>query len=61
MKTILTLLVAWSLGFVALGQVYHDLPNVVRYPSTNIIFAAIDFDGDAQINSHIQKHGPSLA
>lgn len=49
MKTIFAWLVAWSLGLVAVGQTYYDLTNVVRYPTTNIIFAAIDFDGGRAI------------
>ena len=45
---------AWSLGFVALGQVYYDLPNVERYPSTNFSLAVIDFDGNGQADVDYQ-------
>ena len=54
MKTILAWLVAWSLGFGALGQVSYDLPNVERYSSTNLSLAVIDFDGDGQIDADYQ-------
>ena len=58
MKTILTWLVAWSLGLVALGQDYYDLPNVVRYSSTNFSLAVIDFDGDGQTDADYQLSAP---